>query len=123
MTVNITNLTADNLEAAFQTVYRGLANQRRLSFDSHGDCAYRGEGDARCSIGHLMPEKSYSTKLEGMVPNAICFWDELEVSLPSRSVIEFLDKIQDCHDASNSIDEALSALENYGKSKGWSLPQ
>ena len=123
MTVDITNLSQNNLEQAFQVVYRGLANQRRLSFDSHGNCAYRGEGGAKCSIGHLIPAEIYSAYIENGTPEQNDFWSGLGLNFPSNTVVKFLDKIQDCHDGSNSIDEALSALEDYGKSKGWSLPQ
>lgn len=125
MEVNISNLSEGNLEEAFQVVYQGLADQRRLSFESSVSTArrYRGHMGSKCSIGHLIPDDLYNPLLEGSLPLFNSFWDTLGLPTPSDKVLDFLEIIQESHDMADNIDDALSNLEENAKWQGWQLPK
>lgn len=82
----------------FEQAYIALYKQGRRSLTPGREtCAYRGAGDCKCAIGHLIPDDRYDPRFEGKAACADYIMDA--VGVPYRTA-DFLEALQrDLHDA------------------------
>jgi hypothetical protein len=52
-------------KVAIHLLTQGKKSQRKLRFHRNTVCAYRGYNNLKCAIGCLIPDKLYSSDLEG----------------------------------------------------------
>jgi len=86
-------------------------------------CAYRGEGSAKCAIGHLVPDSIYTPLMEGRSVAALfpTFNGDSEfifnVPVVGHSVVVFLSSLQDAHDEAYNI--AVQTYSPEVRDLGW----
>lgn len=104
-----------NMQEAFFKAASGMLRQGRKSeMPMPGDlqCAYRGDGGAKCAIGHLMSDEYYRTKFDDLAytlandgSEEVC--DALEASGISfaeprmLSMLLALQEVHDCYEVQN----------------------
>lgn len=86
-------------------------------FEYGSSCAYRGQNDCKCAIGHLIPDEEYSTVLEGvgingLLGNPVCP-PTLKRLMDNPDVgIYFLETLQYVHDG-NMVEFWKDALLTF----------
>lgn len=88
----------------FDTVFEKLLKQGCASMNVHGECMYRGQDDAKCAVGHLIPDELYDTYIErrrvedlpDIILNAII--DASSNHEHPKSNLNLLIKLQGAHD-------------------------
>lgn len=110
-----------NKQEVFNTVYTKLRAQGKRSIvleRKHQRCVYRGRGNTRCAIGHLIPDELYTKELEGQVVGRLCYDPEkvnINVVLATlfgeltKQDYSFLNALQQAHDYWTK--ETLDALD------------
>jgi len=83
----------EGLQAVFDRVVAASRAQPVQSLNDNAECCYRGDGDLRCFVGHMIPDKDYRAEMEGRpatkVLGPLGFNDD---------EIDLLDALQEIHD-------------------------
>jgi hypothetical protein len=69
--------------------------------DNGNGCAYRGHDDAKCAIGHLIPDEDYSSEMENKgVGRLLDYLQSIDYIGTQRPYIKeyFLSRLQGVHD-------------------------
>lgn len=120
-------------EQAYLKAVEGLASQGFIrSVDRNGYCMYRKNRQKdckiKCAIGWLIPDERYSKKFEG---NSFTFinWDcEIKKEIKQSMEVEGLENswaysLQGCHDKGKTPDEMKAKLRQFGKKRGYKIPE
>ena len=89
-----------DLQQVFTTVTSSLLNQGEPSIDNDGSCCYRGPGQLKCALGHLIPDANYTPEIEGYSLSHQSVVQRLPFPVPVDSrLYELLQQLQSVHDA------------------------
>jgi hypothetical protein len=117
----------ETLQQVFDDAYRGLAAQGfRRSQTNMESCAYRGDDNRRCAIGHCIPDDLYDPVIEGAVisspfgrrPEAVTLFDGLFGTINRGSLSE----LQFHHDCWPVPEDMRNALHNWARGEGLTIP-
>lgn len=90
------------------------ALQGRPSLDAHGCGAYRGAGGAKCPAGFLIPDASYTERMEFFLVNSKEFHDATGLNL-TESECDQLGRLQDAHDRAARHENFVEAFIAFSK--------
>lgn len=112
-------------QEAFNKAYLGLKAQGFQKSrppgtpETHGGCAYRGEGGMKCALGHLITDQEYRLSLEGK-------YARIAIKLLgwrlSGAEIDFLARLQRCHDYASDAQELEARLRHFASEEGLTVP-
>lgn len=108
----------------FNRAYLGLKSQDfKLSRDCNAwDPLYRGPDGTRCAIGWLIPDEKYELSFESSpIDRNFRIFNCLNLK-NTKENIEFVQKLQNCHDEASDSEDMIMKLENFGKSYGLTIP-
>lgn len=103
----------------FNIVVRGLRSQgwRRSTNEKYIDCGngsgcvYRSPEGLKCAFGHLISNKDYDSKMEGMSAMVlISNYNKFEKYLPYINFISDLQKQHDRHSSPEEMEEVFKLL-------------
>lgn len=81
-------------QETFDIVVAALIQQGRPSVSSEG-CMYRGDGDLKCAVGHLIPDDKYTPYFEGLS----CLSENLRIILHDAGHdLDIVSDLQYAHD-------------------------
>lgn len=83
----------------FTKVYVGLMKQKvaSVSDSKKPSCVYRGRNGTKCAVGHLIPDSSYSPRIEGKLVDGLPTSVFAAMGIDTQDV-EFLQRLQVLHD-------------------------
>jgi len=67
---------AFNRQQFFNNAVRGIIQQGGPAVTLGGECRYRTNTGAKCVVGHNIPDKKYSPKMEGSVPDLNGYYNQ-----------------------------------------------
>lgn len=56
-------MNKERMDELFTKACKGVIKQGKQS-EKNGTCVYRGEGNLKCAVGHMIPDKMYNEKME-----------------------------------------------------------
>jgi len=117
----------ETLQQVFDDAYRGLAAQGfvRSRIDG-GRCAYRGDGNTKCAIGHCIPDNLYDPAIEGATlsshpssrPKAAALFDKLFAAIEREKLCD----LQSKHDCARKPKNMQAALSQFASEYGLTIP-
>jgi hypothetical protein len=85
----------------FEKAKAHLLAQGQRSEDEHNNCLYRGPNGTKCVIGYFIPDKYYSSKLEGKNVYSVEIQEVLRLSgidVDNKEILSLLGRLQTVHD-------------------------
>lgn len=82
------------------------------SMSAAGFCKYRGQSGSRCSIGQMISDHVYESKLEGRLVGSVEIWEALRKSgwKTEHLPVIFLRDLQHAHDTTFTVEGRRKAL-------------
>lgn len=103
---------------------QGFKQSKKSSTDS---CAYRGQGDKRCAIGHCIEDEKIARKWDKSGTADICsiaadFEAEFYLIFGKRVNLDFLSELQEAHDHCGSPEDMKDALREVAREFKLKMP-
>lgn len=89
-----------NTQIAYERIREWFVTPKHdFAFDMGvGDCVYRGEGNLRCAVGAVLPDKLYNEDMEGMSVQGISDRFKSVANFFRNTSMSFLVDVQRLHD-------------------------
>lgn len=65
-------MNKERMDELFIKACKGIIKQGKQSTNGNGTCMYRGEGNLKCAVGHMIPDKMYSPNMEFHTFKRLC---------------------------------------------------
>jgi len=127
MTTETTSTTYRSRQEIFDIAYRGLAAQgfkQSVSAAAKG-CAYRGDGNLKCAVGHLIADADYNPGLEGLLASGASICAAGRINPSDRYFAHHLQKAHDISipDGADAAETIKHRLEEFAKDFDLTVPQ
>lgn len=106
-------------QETLDTVVNGLITQGKRGYS--GSCRYRTNSGAKCAAGQLIPDSKYDPGFEG---TSVTYGSRVGALLCSLGYdIEFVARLQTCHDYYFTLPDVISALLGMAERLGLDIPK